>query len=394
MFFINRRSFLYASAAASLSPFATWAAQEKKQTYRACVIGDSQRGRYGHGFHLIWGLRNDVELVALADPDEEGARKHGEEAGAKRIYTDYREMLEKEKPDLVSVAPRWTTCHQEYLEACAAIGAHGIMEKPLTPDLTGGDAAVAALEAKNLKWAAGFNFRAAPGIFHAKRSIINERLIGSVLEVRARGKEDHRSGGEDLIVLGIHLFDLMIYFLGKPLWCEAEILTEGRPALPADVHEATEGLGPIVGDTIFAQFGFKNGRRGYFTSVKGASNDADRYGMDIYGTKGAASIRVDRDPIISYLPEPGWSSCGTEEVWQALPDMPVAPLRSPGAVSQYAPIIDDLMDAIVQDRHPAVSIQDALAATEMIQAVFASHVAGRRVAFPLQERNHPLATWH
>ena len=33
--------------------------------------------------------------------------------------------------------------------------------------------------------------------------------LGDVLEVRARGKEDSRGGGEDLMVLGTHLFDLM-----------------------------------------------------------------------------------------------------------------------------------------------------------------------------------------
>ena len=51
-----------------------------------------------------------------------------------RIYQDYREMLAKEKPDLVAVAPRWTVNHKEYLLACAEAGAHGIVEKPLTPD--------------------------------------------------------------------------------------------------------------------------------------------------------------------------------------------------------------------------------------------------------------------
>lgn len=391
---MNRRSFLgSAAAAASLSPWVIQQAEGAAKKYKACVIGDSQRGRYGHSLHLVWALRGDVEVVALADPDEAGRRKHGEEAGAARIYQDYREMLEKEKPDLVAVAPRWTTQHREYLEACAAVGAHGILEKPLTPDLAEADAAIAALEAKNLKWATAFNFRADPQVAHARRYLINERLIGKALEMRARGKEDHRSGGEDLIVLGIHLFDLMIYFLGAPLWCEAEILVDDRPATAADIREATEGLGPIVGDTIHATFGFKGGKRGYFTSVKGASRDADRYGIDLYASKGMASIRVDRSPQVSYLPEPGWAAYGTDAQWQAIPDTLEVPLRTPARVSHYAPIIDDLMDAIAQDRGPEVSIHDALAATEMIQAVFESQVQGKRVELPLQERSHPLKRW-
>lgn len=376
-----------------MSPWLVGSAAASSKPYKACIIGDSHRGRYGHSLHLVWALRDDVEVVALADPDETGGRKHAAEAGAHRLYSDYREMLGKEQPDLVAIAPRWTTLHREYLEACAAVGAHGIMEKPLTPDLAEADAALAALDAKNLKWATAFNFRADPQVAHARRYLVNERLIGKVLEMRARGKEDHRSGGEDLIVLGIHLFDLMIYFMGPPLWCEAEILVDDRPATAADVGEATEGLGPVVGDTIYASFGFESGRRGYFTSVKGASKGADRYGIDLYATEGMASIRVDRSPQVSYLPEPGWSAHGTEEEWQSIPDTLTTPQRSPARVSHYAPIIDDLMDAIAKDRPPAVGIHDALAATEMIQAVFESHVSGKRVDMPLTERSHPLKRW-
>ncbi|NLN93328.1 MAG: Gfo/Idh/MocA family oxidoreductase [Candidatus Hydrogenedens sp.] len=390
---MNRRSFLSTAAAASVTPWLAGKASASSKPYKACVIGDSKRGRYGHSLHLVWALRDDVEVIALADPDEAGGRKHAAEAGAGRIYTDYREMLEKEKPDLVAIAPRWSILHREYLEACAAAGAHGIMEKPLTPDLANGDAAIAALDAQNLKWATAFNFRADPQVAHARRYLVNERLIGKILEMRGRGKEDHRSGGEDLIVLGIHLFDLMIYFMGPPVWCEAEILVEDRPATAADIREATEGLGPIVGDTIYATFGFNSGKRGTFTSVKGASLDADRYGIDLYATKGMANIRVDRSPQVSYLPEPGWAAYGTEVQWQPIPDTLSTPLRSPARVSHYAPIIDDLMDAIARDRRPEVSIHDALAATEMIQAVFESHMSGKRVDMPLRERSHPLQRW-
>ena len=56
---------------------------------------------------------------------------------------------------------------------------------------------VSAIEAKNLKWAIAFNFRALPIIQHAKRLIAEQGIIGEVLELRGRGKEAARAGGED-----------------------------------------------------------------------------------------------------------------------------------------------------------------------------------------------------
>ena len=145
---MNRRTFLAASsaavAAAALAPSAHAA------TYRGAVIGDSDRGGYGHNLHRMWGLRPDIETVALSDPNSEGRAKHAAECGAGRTYADYREMLAKEKPDVVAVGPRWTVDHEDYLAACAETGAHGIVEKPLAADLATADKIVEAMNAKNL----------------------------------------------------------------------------------------------------------------------------------------------------------------------------------------------------------------------------------------------------
>ena len=65
--------------------------------------------------------------------------KHAKEAGVERTYADYREMLEKERPDLVAVGPRHTVKHRDYLLACAEVGAHGFIEKPFCDDLAKGD---------------------------------------------------------------------------------------------------------------------------------------------------------------------------------------------------------------------------------------------------------------
>jgi predicted dehydrogenase len=385
---VNRRQFLSIAAVAPMVAGGGAAAPGKK--FRACVIGDSQQGGYGHSLHLLWGLREDVAVVGLADPDEKGRKRHGEQAKAKRLYADYRVMLEKERPDLVAIGPRWTTNHKEYLLACAEVGAHGILEKPLMSDLAEADEALAALDAKGLKWAIAFNFRASPVVDHAKKLIFEEGLIGEVLEVRSRGKEDNRAGGEDLIVLGTHIFDLMRYFLGDPEWCEADAYMAGRVATKADAREATEPLGPIVGDTIHAKYHFPNNIPAYFSSVKNAHGNRNRWGLEIHGTLGMVNMRMAPVPPILVWKNPSWAPENKSVPWEPLPNLPDIPHRG-GHVGHYAPIIDDLIDSIVEDRRPRVSIHDGRDALAMVQAVFESSVNHKRITFPLENREHPLA---
>ena len=378
---MRRRTFLAGAALGAMTTSFLANAQtgsNEGKRYRACVIGDTHHGGYGHGHHLVWKMRDDVDVIALADPDEEGRKKSGQESGALCLYADYKEMLEKEKPDLVAIGPRWTINHKEYLLACADVGAHGIIEKPLTPDLEQADEVIAALEAKNLKWSIALNYRASQAVIHARKKIIEEGLIGEILEVRSRGKEDHRSGGEDLVVLGIHLFDLMRYFLGDPTWCMSYVSMDGNAATLKDVRNATESLGPIIGDTIQASFGFESGIPGHYASRKNGDNNSNRWGLDILGTI----------PQIMYAETRDWGS--GDILWKGLPDAPVIEKRTPEQVAHYAPIIDDLIAAIEEDREPAVNLKDGRAATEMIQAVFESHLRGSRVSIPLENRRHPL----
>ncbi|MBI3118220.1 MAG: Gfo/Idh/MocA family oxidoreductase [Candidatus Hydrogenedentes bacterium] len=389
---LNRREFMTMTAGMSAAwPLSSglFAAQGQQNRYRACVIGDTGHGDYGHNLHLMWGLRDDVEVVGLADPDETGRKEHGKQAKAQRLYADYHEMLQQEKPDLVAIGPRWTIHHKEYLMACAEVGAHGIIEKPLGVDLAEMDEIIATMDQKKLKWAVAFNFRSAPAVQHARKAIFEDKVIGQVLEMRARGKEDPRSGGEDLIVLGIHLFDLMIFLAGEPEWGWANVSTDGHRSVKEDVREATEPLGPIIGDTIQAVYGFPNGIIGHFSTVKNQDGNQGRWGLDVMGTKGIVTFRMAAAPAVYMLPDPTWAPGGRPATWQTLPGTPEAALEGP--VAHYKPIIDDLITSIEQDKDPDYGLRAARAAHEMVQCVFASaRQPDCRLALPLQERKHPL----
>jgi len=386
---MNRRTFLAASAATLVATGAARrASAQTEKKFKACVIGDTQNGGYGHSFHQAFALQPNVHLAAIADPDEEGRAKHTAESGAERSYADYQEMLEKEKPDLVAIGPRTTIRHKEYLLACADIGAHGFMEKPLCVDLAEADAMIEAIDAKNLKWAIAFNFRVSPLMDHLKKALTEDRIIGSLLELRGRGKEDNRAGGEDIVVLGVHLFDMMRFFAGDPRWCMSDITQNGKPATRADIREASEPLGPVVGNRLHAVYGFDTGIAGYFDSMK-AREPGERWGLDLFGSTGIISIRQAVIPAISYLPDPTWSPGISGKQWQPLPGAPQLTINDE-ARDRHKFLVDDLIAAIEGDRRPAASLHDGRAAHEMAQGAFEAHFAGTRLPFPLANRAHPL----
>lgn len=391
---MDRRQFLVTASLGPLLSTVTYGqTPSERRKYKACVIADTKQGGYGHSLHMVFAVRPDVAVVALADPDEAGRAQHAAECGAQRGYADYREMLEKERPDLVAIAPRWTVNHKDYLLACADVGAHGIIEKPLCVDVQEADAMITAIAPRNLKWAIGFNMRAAPTIQHLRKMLREEGLIGNLLEMRGRGKEDHRVGGEDLTVLGPHVFDLMVWLMdGLPEWCFADITFNGKAAAPSDIREATERLGPIVGDTIHAMYGFRGGVAAHFASVKGADTQANRYGLDLYGARGIVTIRLGAVPYIAWLDSTTWTANSLDMQWKAIPNAPEFALRDP-VRETYKPIVDDLISAIEENREPAVNLKHGRNAVEMTQAVFEAHVQGNRVTLPLKERSHPLKRW-
>ncbi|RLS43212.1 MAG: gfo/Idh/MocA family oxidoreductase, partial [Planctomycetota bacterium] len=87
--------------------------------YKVAIIGSTGRGDYGHGLDAVWKDFDDCEVVAVADSDPQGRDKAIPRTGAAKGYADYREMLEKERPQIVAVCPRWVDQHREMMLACA-----------------------------------------------------------------------------------------------------------------------------------------------------------------------------------------------------------------------------------------------------------------------------------
>jgi hypothetical protein len=58
--------------------------------------------------------------------------------------------------------------------------------------------------------------------------MIADGKLGRLLEIRGRGKGDRRGGGDNLWVLGSQVLNLVACFGGKPRYCSAALLQDGR----------------------------------------------------------------------------------------------------------------------------------------------------------------------
>src|SRR5262245_8991510 len=157
------------------------------RNYRVAVIGRTGRGNYGHGLDVVWRELKNVEIVAVADENEAGRTAAQKRLGAKAAYADFRDMLKKERPQIVSVADRHLDLHRDMVVACAEAGASVFLEKPMCRTLAEADEMITACERHHVKLAIAHQTRYSPRLVRIKE-MIEAGEIGEVLEMRGRGK--------------------------------------------------------------------------------------------------------------------------------------------------------------------------------------------------------------
>jgi predicted dehydrogenase len=215
-----------------------------------------------------------------------------------------------------------------------------------------------------------------------------------VIELRGRGKEDTRGGGEDLWVLGSHVMNLMHYFGGDPQWCFASVLEDGKPITREHVKSGSEGIGPLAGEAVNAIYGMDYSVTGYFGSHRnGSTSGGNRFGLRICGTEGIIEILTGYLPPAYILQDPTWSPGRSGKRWLPISSAGIDQPEPLGANSLDAgnvAAVRDLIAAIEGDRYPECNIFEARTTIEMISAVFESHRQGKPVNIPLENRENPL----
>ena len=142
----TRREFLTTSAAAAAAIAAPAVhAQDRAKRYRTALVGT---GWWGMNILGEAVASNECEVVAMCDVDENQRKAALDKLSSKtsdqpKRYADYREMLDREKPDICIVA---TPDHWHPLITIAAVkaGANVYVEKPIGHTVREGRAMVKA----------------------------------------------------------------------------------------------------------------------------------------------------------------------------------------------------------------------------------------------------------
>lgn len=192
---------------------------------KVAVIGTGSMGR-NHA-RVYSELLHEAELVAVADADSKLAESTAEKFGA-RAYTDYRKLLEQEKPDAVSIAVP-TIMHEETGMAAMEAGAHILIEKPIAHTVEAGRRLIEKAESLHRHLMIGHVVRFNPAIQMLRQKLVNGDL-GRIFQIFCRRAGPFPARIRDVgvvIDLAPHDIDIMRYLAGSnPIRVYAE--TEQR----------------------------------------------------------------------------------------------------------------------------------------------------------------------
>lgn len=369
----------------SPSPYSGW---------RAAVVGDSRGGGYGHAMDTMFQRLDGVRLFGLADLDESGLEKSLLRAGATSGYSDLTALLEAESPDFISVASSSTSNRRSLLKEAMEAGVHVICEAPLARTLKEADEIRAIETATQTRLAVRYPMRLDPGLIQFQREL--ESWIGTLVEIRTWGACDETSGGEDLLLHGVPLFDLVRWFAGEVSYCTASISKDGIAAIAEDAHEsATTDLGLLLGDTIHAEFVMDRGIRVSFTSDPRHRDSLGPAGMEFVGTKSRMRLFAGSRPVLSLLKPSAPAHADRSEVWESWPQSgqgQVDSVESAEAIDGGNRLLSvNWIEAINEGADPVASSLNATKALEMAHGIWQAGVTMKRAYFPLVNRLHPLS---
>ena len=235
---MNRRSFVKesAAAAAGLAAGRTLAANDRLQLG---FVGVGGRGQWlARAFDAIGREKGLCRIVAVCDVWEKRRREVAERYQCQG-YTDYREMIECERPDIVSITTP-ATHHCEAVLFAAEHGARAIYcEKALCCSLAEADQMVAAVESHGIKFNTGTLRRWAVGM-ETVREMIERGDLGHLQAVIS-----YAVGG--MLHSASHFFDLMLYLAGDPGldWAQGTVPNTDFDPQADRWHEDLSGLGQV-----------------------------------------------------------------------------------------------------------------------------------------------------
>ena len=350
--------------------------------YRTAVIACGMIARvHARGWQGVAG--QPTEIAALADTNADARREYGDffDVGDEHRYSDYREMLDKERPDFVDICS-WHQQHAEMVIAAAARHPKAIIcQKPMAVDLGEADDMLTACERNGVKLIIAYQ-RPHHSTWLKARELIREGIIGKITQIQL-------DDGGNILNTNSHNIRLALFLMDEPEveWVMGAVertTDQVERGLPAE--DACLGLVSCAnGATILIQGNL----------VRGLGQ-----GCRVIGTEGMMEFDTTRhdDSVIPtdepmYMPE-GPSARYNYEIgvvkylnassngWQAVE----APWHDAWA-HQCQEAIDWVEGRI---DNPISSGERARAVQEIMMGLFESARKKQRVYMPLKTRVNPL----
>ncbi len=325
---------------------------------RPVRLGVAGLGRIGQMHAANLGRTPVAEIAFVVDAVEEVAWATGERLDVP-WSTSFDELLAADVEGVVIATP--TTQHAAMVELAAASGKHVFCEKPLALDVEPTVQAIEAAEAAGVKLQVGFHRRFDPD-WVAATARIKSGELGDVYLFRTSLRDKKSPGVAYIAGSGGFFVDVTIHDLDTARWMVGEIVQ-------------VNAIGAALSDPAFAEVGdldnavvtlrFANGALGVIDNSRAAGYGYE-CSTEVVGSKASVRIGYHRNVNNEWL-TPGsasvdWVNDFTE--------------RYPTA---YLLELEDFAAAIRDDREPAVTGNDALAAFGLAQACDRSFREGSTV---------------
>ena len=324
--------------------------------YRVAFIGCGKRAHE----HAI-GVKADrrCQVVALSDIQEQSAATLKAEFGfPATIYTDHKEMLAQEKPDVVIIC-LWTPLHLPVFRDCAAAGAKAVLcEKPMSA--AWGECQEMARIAEDTGCQLTFSLqrRFAKGNQTVRR-LIEDGKIGHIVRMDLYSPPN-------LLDCGIHTFDQAISFMKE---------TPAKWVLGAvDTTETYNWFNVPSECGAVGRIVFENGVKAFFQSgevdtwVPTASKTEVWAGVRVIGSEGFIEVMWDGQIVgAANYADPTWK-----------PELELSSM-----LDQMIGYVRHAIDCLETGAEPEVSHRKALRASEIIFGIYESVRRNARVELPL-----------
>ncbi len=339
---------------------------QEKLRYACIGAGGIARKKHMNGYSRL----PQIELAAVCDTNRGAAEKLASEFGVKKVYTDHREMLEKEHLDIVSICTPNHTHRSIAAEALQYCNVH--VEKPMALNSSEAKEIVMAGKRSGKKVQVGLNKRFLSSTILLKR-MMKEDFFGNIYRVRCGWErnsgipgtgrwftDSSLSGGGALIDLGVHYLDLAMYFMG---WPKAEkiagsvssnFLKEGTRIRRG--YSNADGLVDVE-DSANGTVLMKEGQTLEYCFSWASNIEKEVRYLELYGTK--AGVRMVNDELQIFT-----QAAGT--MFTLTPDPATMPLDENEFIN--------FVDSIQNNSIPEATAEQALKVMELIDRIYACSI--------------------